>query len=236
MVQMTPVRNKFNPGPTPQWFKSAINSVVNKLLRSGKKPQGIRAPKGKLYKRIMSGKSHLFKQKVVDIITSTTNSGGFSIFSQTFSLAQLPNASEYTSLFDSYRIRKIKVTFQSTQASSKENEVATASDLLFGAVIDVDDDSTSGWVDFTEISQYNDWRPKKITGNIVKKYFTPTVNNQIQADADATAIKTMYSPLLDCADTSVTHLGLKCALLALPSQVYRIYRTTTYYLEFQNKR
>lgn len=233
MVQMTPVRNKFNPGPTPQWFKNFMSSMMG---YKGKPKRNNVQKKGKLYRRIMAGKSHLFKQKVVDIITSTTNAGGFSIFSQSFSLAQLPNASEYTSLFDSYRIRKIKVTFQSTQASSKENEVAVASDLLFGAVIDVDDDSTTGWADFTEISQYNDWNPQKITGRKVKKYFTPTVNNQIQADADPTALKTMYSPLLDCADTSVTHLGLKCALLALPSQEYRLYRTTTYYLEFQNKR
>lgn len=222
------------------------NALVNKALNTigskykGRSLRGTKTPvtKMKLYKKVMDGTVHLFKQKVVTLVSTTLSATGYYIFAKQFQLSDLPNFAEYTALFDSYKIHKIKYQIVSVNNSSKENEVTVATQMFGGIIVDPDDASVAGWVDFTEISQYNDWHPKKVSDNRgLKRYFTPAVNNQIQAVTQPTYISTMYKPLLDMASPTVPHLGIKGAFLGgVPLVPAKFYETVTYYIECRTKR
>lgn len=215
----------------------ALNAISSKYKGKSFRKQNVPVAKMKLYKKIMNGTVHLFKQKVVLVTNVATSATGYNFFARQFALSDLPNSSEYTSLFDSYKFHKIKYQLMSTHQSSNEAGTTNPNDLFGGAVIDPDDVSVVGWVDFSDISQYNDWKPRKVTNSRgIKKYFTPTVNNQIQATVNATYLATQYKPLLDMASPGIPHLGVKVGLLGTASTTYQIYETITYYLECRTKR
>lgn len=236
MVQVTKTYKSHNPGPTPQWFKNAMGWGYNKLL--GYKAPARRRPKAKLYKQIMSGKIHQFKQKVfTNNAFFTTSATGYYAGSQVFTLNDLTNPTEYTSLFDNYRLKKIKWCIMSTQSTADEAGSGFTLTPYLGAVVDPDDNSVTGWTDFTQISQYNDFNPKKLAGMTkVKKYFTPAVNDALDAVNNPTYVKTDYAPLLDMGSPAIPHYGIKFMFKGANSTIYTFYIITTYYFQCSTRR
>lgn len=194
---------------------------------------------------------HYFKRttKISDITASwnvstgtATNIAGTYILS----LDQLPNYTEFTSLYDQYMIKGIKLSFVPSGNSYMTSTVSGISQVVgfsrFNSAIDYDD--TGVPVNENELLQY---QSLKTTPGYRQhsRYFKPKVQFTV-ADNDITATTANAGPRgntwLDCANPSIDHLGLKvwCAApinsgaTASTSITYSVY--ATYYMAFKNVR
>lgn len=174
-------------------------------------------------------------------------------FSYKFSLANIPNLTEFTNLFDEYRISKIKVRFTpySTQVESVTQD-STATQAVGGLspimhyVIDHDDDNTptANEAGIQTLQEYNTYRKVRMIGDNQKDIvlmINPKSPGAVETIAGLTiAGTTRYNAWLDLAQTSIPHYGLKGVFECLSprddqsSFVCRI--ETTYYMEFRGAR
>lgn len=147
-------------------------------------------------------KVHHFRRtfKASNIASTTTGVlGGYS-----FSLDQLPNYTEFTNLFDQYRINKIVVKFIPNHNSS-DVSVGTQVISNFNTVIDPTDATapTSG----AELYEYQNWRlTRGISAHT--RVFTPASLDVVATATTASANPT-WKQWLATSSPDVKHYGLK---------------------------
>lgn len=170
---------------------------------------------------------HYFKRTVYYsglISGSTTGDLAGSIIGQ---LNAVPNFSEFTSLFDMYKINGLKVRF-SPRANSAE--VGTNQGLIkFFSCIDYDDSTA---ITLPEMLQYESIKQTSSNRDHVR-FVKPRVARSVYQSPLVTAYSAGRT-WLDCNNTAVPHYGIKYLIQQLPAgnQSYDV--SVTYYMAFKN--
>lgn len=150
-----------------------------------------------------------------------------------FTLGDLPDVTDFTALYDQYKILGVKVQWLPRGNSS---ELATAGNISrFFSVIDRDDDATPSSID--QLCQYESLKVTNST-SLHKRYFKPSVRREIATGLGTTASEVAMSPWIDVTNTNVKHYGCKIAVQgpnAVGTQIFYD-AMVTMYLAFRNVR
>lgn len=136
-----------------------------------------------------------------NVVPSTTTPVAGSI---RISMDSLPNYTEFTSLFDAYRILQSTVTFFPVVNMNTTASGVTTSSLL--SVIDYDDDTVLGSIN--EALQYPSLMQSAV-GSIVERTFNPCAANAAYGGAFTSYARMPRSTWVDAASTNVRYYGLK---------------------------
>lgn len=154
-----------------------------------------------------------------------------------YALNQLPNYTEFTSLYDEYRIKYIKVEFLPKFDSVVMPDVTGVTNTarmgyLFSAV-DYDDSSSPSSLE--TILQYQTMKRTK-TSDVHSRYWSPCTAKEYYVSGVSSGYGREKAPWLDCESVSVPHYGLKIAgQLPGPGTVYYDAHVT-YHLQFRGVR
>ncbi len=149
-----------------------------------------------------------------------------------YSLSSVPDASDFTALFDQYRISSVRVTFR--PITTFNNFLAGNSALppqLYTA-IDYNDGTL---VSIADLQQYQSCKVTRFDQNQVRT-FSPMI--QLAANASGSAVLSVAdsSRWIDTAQTSVFYYGLKYGISAGDGSQTVLQRwevTVEYFLEFR---
>lgn len=168
----------------------------------------------------------------------TANSTTTDIFVNYFgALSVLPNVSEFTSLYDQYRINGIKVTLI---PRGNQSDIGTASGTVAQSVgvfsvIDYDDINP-----LTSLNQAMQYQNLKMTRShqIHSRYFKPRILNSVLANAGTGAVANAGSTRgwLDVTSDNIPHMGVKFVLQQSPNSVQTFDVKIDYFLAFKNVR
>lgn len=152
--------------------------------------------------------------------------------SYTFKLSNLPNYTEFTNLFDRYRINKVSLTFVPNWDSNDANASAgvLAVNPSIYSMIDYTEDGTP-----LALNEFYENPKCKITrgGKIHKRYFTPAVLGSNFETVTTTAYTPKWKQWLTTDDPATPHYALKVAcdkLNAGTAQNYYVKVFVTYYI------
>lgn len=144
-------------------------------------------------------------QKLIDggVVTSTSVADG--LYADNFSLANLSEASSFTSIYDQYRI--VSVELDLVALTQPAVTAATAVPYSFCAVV-VDLDDASPLASFSLALNYANLALLP-PGRGINKRIKPHVNAETNTSS---AVVNLTSPWLDASDTTVPHFGFKIAV------------------------
>jgi len=164
-----------------------------------------------------------------NLATSTTSTTNLSI---KYQLSQLGTVTDFTNLFDQYRIVKVETTLYPSCTSSE----ATASAVLNGygvKAIDYDDGNSTNFGDLLQFGNATHFRltdPIKTT--IVPRLSMPTYGSSVFSSFSM-APKNQW---VDCASTTAEYYGLKIAWPVVPINTITYSIVTKFFLEFRHAR
>lgn len=149
-----------------------------------------------------------------------------------FQLASLSGYTEFTALFDQYRIVGVEVQLIPNVTGSDANPLSTVVLLPnVHTVIDYDDDSTVGTL--TTLMKYPSYR--RTRGNQVhKRFLRPAAQIEVYKTAGTMGTSAKWGQWLDCGDSTIPLFGMKYYVDATNSATtiaYQVY--FKYYLEFK---
>lgn len=128
----------------------------------------------------------------------------------TFKLTDLPNYTEFTNLFDRYRINAVKLTIVPLVTSNDVNPATTLFTLPnVHTAIDYNDNSNPG--SMNELMQYSNYRCTR-ANKVHSRYFKPSVLQSNYETAVATAYTPAWKRWLTCDDPVTPHYCLKYGL------------------------
>lgn len=158
-------------------------------------------------KRSLTSRVYTFKRIVTQDIYYTTNiSAG--IF--TFTLNSLPNSSEFTGLFDMYRIKKVTITMRSHSQAAETGTSITGTGKQGGTLYyAVDKTDTTLFSTMAEVQQYQNVRSFQI-GNT--KQHSISLFPAYQKELYKTVVTSGYGPgygWVNTADSNLPHYGVK---------------------------
>lgn len=219
--------------------------VTRPKRKSRRTPQRYNMRSIRLLQRYSSGKVYNFKQTVdgvniPNIGTRTITQGsGLQHFGIYFTLADLPQASSFTTLFDQYKINKITIKFiPMTMVNGFErSDVASVTNPgMMGTVIDFDDANT-----LSNINAYEEYQNFRYQSAVSMKTHSRTFRPHIAMAAyqgTFAGFTNVPSKWIDCANATVQHYGVKFYMdvyaSANTAQAYQVF--ATYYLSFKNVR
>lgn len=192
---------------------------------------------------------HDYKRFAADSKFPIMRSNGitFCTYNFEFKLSDVPNYTEFTALYDQYRIRKVVCRFIPKQSSSMlmpydaSGSVGNTIIPRMWAAVDYDDSSALTSID--EIKQYS----KAQAWPFTQKH-SVVISPKVDKAIYNTAISTAYGPAggvwIDCGNPDVPHYGLKligeldAATLPANEDGPHFYQGVEclYYLEFKNVR
>lgn len=151
----------------------------------------------------------------------------------TFNLSAVTNSAEFSSLYDQYQIKGIKI-----ELIPKHTEVIASTTVVQGnvhSVLDYDDSNTPIGLD--TLLQYQNYRSTRMN-RVHKRYLKPKVLHEIYRSAVSTGYAPKSNTWLDVAADSIPHYGVKFWFDGLPVGAATLYYDvkTTYYLAFKNVR
>lgn len=151
-----------------------------------------------------------------------------------FQLSSLPNYTEFTNLFDKYRIKWVKVTFMPKFSEVDMSNFATYKAAPLATVIDLDDSSNpTATTDLMQYDSYkvtrgNEVHVRSFKPRLAQAAYTGTFTGYTQAPADV---------WVDCGSPTVQYYGLKFYLDSTPtagSQQYDVF--VKMWIDFCNTR
>lgn len=203
-----PYARRYRKGPRKGYQKSVRKSNV--------KPKKAT----KMVKRVNLGRDlHYFKRHYNVAHLQIATGYGFS-----FSLNQLPNASEFTALFDQYKIISIKYRFK--LRADPGSGTGTYPTLFYRR--DHDDDNNPVSID--ELEQSNLTRHVVLRPNSwVKIGVKPSILQAGLTQTGTTMVFPKYNTWIDCSYPDVKHYGLKTWIDILPNnQSVDVYADVTF--------
>lgn len=152
----------------------------------------------------------------------------------TFQLSDLPNYTEFTSLFDQYKINAVKLTFIPRYTGSDINPLTTALAVpRVWTVIDYDDTANLG--DQNGAYQYQNCKV-----HMMHKPFSIYLKPRVASAVYSTAVTTGYAPrrmYIDCANNNVPHYGVKLYVEPTPYDgQFTMSVVAKFYLSMKNVR
>lgn len=170
----------------------------------------------------------------ITLVNGTTNTYGV----LNFRLEDIPSYTEFTNLFDCFRIKRIKVMFIPTSnvtlsPDTAANDVFKSTEYanrLF-TVLDFNDSTAPTSID--TLRQYDTCR--MTPNNIIhKRYFKP----KYSAEVNLGSYQSSDHWLETATSADVVHLGIKYGIthqtLTVSNEVYKI--ETVFYMQFKNVR
>lgn len=160
-------------------------------------------------------------KRTYDKTVALSNNLGDQAYGYAFSFSELPNFSEFTSLFDSYRINKVVIRFRPLPvAGFGSTPVAITDNSQAIAYIDYDDNNTAG-LTIASVKQHQNIRfldTVSSNGSIPKKnviVLRPRCLQNVN-DSGGTSYPMAYrngkNPWMDMAYTAVSHFGVKLVI------------------------
>lgn len=200
-----------------------IRVVRRRRLNAVRRP----ARRGIVVKKLVGSNVHSFKRTVFNsgAVSGSTLNDVYGALS--FNLSSVPNYTEFTALFDQYRIDAVKVTFM-PRANSAELGTNQGITKLF-TVVDYDDAATPTAIN--ELMQYENLKTTRSTDDH-NRTLRPMLARAVY-QAGLTAYGTGRG-WVDCANPSVPHYGLRYALQQLPAGNQSYDLKIKYYLSFKN--
>lgn len=196
----------------------AINRIPNKTNNN----QAKRRKQNKI-SRVSPNQVYTFRRNLFyqDVLNSSATVDAF--WSKSFKLSELPNASEFTNLFDQYKITKVEVTFypMTMPVSSGLNNTG-ASILPLGATVPllftvVDYNS----VNTTTLNQMRQYSTLNVTtyGRVHKRTFVPKMSTNVYQGVSGDGYaQPIQAPWVDTASAEVEYYGIKAMLNTCVSQ------------------
>lgn len=190
-----------------------------------------RIAKGRAGKVIQPVHYFTRSQYATNAITVTAGTDYFGASS--FSLINLPDQTDFTSLYDQYKILKVKWTLLPKGNSMDIGNGVTVGQMgrVF-TVLDYDDSSAPS--SFNQMCQYQNMR-KTSTAASHTRTIVPKYLREVSTGLGTTANEPATG-WIDCTNNSVLHRGIKIGIQAPPngSNVYDL--LLTYTLAFKNVR
>jgi len=199
MPQRNKVSKKRNSGRKAQRSSQSSSTVVLKRIEQyektqtkGRLPQTPDIPKMVLREKLFTTQ-RTYSGGTITPSTTIDQTGSIS-----FALNQLSNFSEFTNLFDQYRIVQVTVTFVPT------SQVSTSSPLV--TFIDRDDAST-----LTAVTQCYEFPSCQISesGCLVERTFTPRPATAAYSGVFTSFTSASAKIWIDAASAGVLYYGLK---------------------------
>lgn len=202
-----------------------------------------RMPRNKMYRRRVrrvrrAPQVHTFSctTRLTDITASISNLGVQTNIATAyqFNLNQLPNTSEFTTLFDQYKIKSAKITFVPGGNNALISPLSgVSSSFGFGRFLSaIDYDDATAPSAETDLLQY---QSLKITNPMQThtRTLSPKVLAAIYQSAIATSYESRNAPWIDVGNPAVPHYGLKVWVNAPLSTVaasitYNVYLKLTF--------
>lgn len=157
---------------------------------------------------------------------STLSTNAYGLIGQ---LTQVPGYTDFTALFDQYRIMAMKIRL-SPRANSAE--VGTNQGLIkMWSAVDYDDNTPI--TNISDMLQRPYVKQTKSSQEHVR-YFKPRVNVPTPGIVNVIPGQSSTRQWLDCDNPSIPHYGLKVLVDQLPSGAQSWDVSVTYYLAFKN--
>lgn len=172
---------------------------------------------------------------------STTDPSPAGYFSYYFTLAEIPQVTSFTSLFDAYRINKLVIKFiplvQYTQLGNGAANLAAEPQWL-STVVDYDDSgilTTEG-----ALLEYETFKQSSPNRKHVRTFVPATSQNLYKSSGTTIAYSQKRKPWIDAAYTDVEHYGIKGLINGPATQAnqvqtaFKVYVTA--YISFKQTR
>lgn len=186
-------------------------------------------------RRILRGRpriqTHSFKRTWYNENYFSTGTAGPTLAGLNFRLDSLPNYSEFTALYDQYRINKIvvKIIPKVTEVGMVLGSTGNSAGIQIHSALDFDDSAAP-----TTVSQLCQYSTYKMTRGhqIHTRVFTPKC--ELSANATANVAPKSYQ-WLDCDHADIAHYGMKLIIPTISSStiIYYDYSVTAY-MSFKN--
>lgn len=145
-----------------------------------------------------------------------------------FKLNQIPNHTDFTSLFDQYRITGVKLTFYPVQDSSQVGSVFEGFMPQLIYVVDRDDNTTLAGNGSNTLMEYQSCQIRQLNRPVSVYIRNPSVAAEIYRSTTLTAYS-QQSRWLDCNYSDIPHYGLKFYFYS-GSPVYQVRVYATFYI------
>lgn len=130
--------------------------------------------------------------------------------SLSFNLGQLPNVSDYTALFDQYKISKVKLFFKLNQDPSAQTAASSYYPTMYYSV---DHDDVTAPVSVNDMLQHGRTKQRILMPNrYVVIDVRPSVLFEVLRTAGNTTLAPKWNQWIDMAHTDTIHYGLKIAI------------------------
>lgn len=151
----------------------------------------------------------------------------------TFQLSDVANVSDFSNLFDHYRINKVVVRFWLRSDPGAQAAAGATYPKLY-SVIDYDD---SGLLSQTQMREHPNCRIRAMNPNRpIVIAFTPATLQLTYLSAVASTFTPQFKKFVDMANTGVPHYGLKFNIDDLTNTNYRVDVETCYYISCKGVR
>lgn len=159
-------------------------------------------------------------------------SPGYASAAMVFQLSSVPNYTEFTSLFDQFRIRMVKVQFMFMNQPVSTNNIADQG--LFYTLLDFDDNTPP--TSESEMIQYQNCRVRRPYGTITRLIRPRYLSQTYETTLAAGYTLGKRSAWIDCQDADTYHFGLKWlwSTAFYKDMVCKV--RIKYYLQFKNVR
>ena len=158
-----------------------------------------------MFKRIVNLGTYTASITSGSVPTITPVSKGFS-----FQLSDLPNVSEYTSLFDQYKITGIKLRIVPRTSMTTQGVVTGTTAMVgYGQVVTaLDFDDAANPIAKDTLLEYGSAK-YTASNKIHTRYFKPKVLNAVWVNIASTGYAAVKAPWIDQANNNLPHYGLK---------------------------
>lgn len=167
--------------------------------------------------------THFFKRTAVTRVNVQIAGGFGTLGANQFTLASLPNYTEFTALYDTYKICgiRMKIVF------NKDSSDVMSSNGLPQLITVNDFNDASGLTSEAEALQYASFKQRRMNAPI-SRYFRPT---QLASGTTATDFQFVKSRWNSTINTGVPHLGMKMAITSPSTATLgEVVIYTTYYI------
>lgn len=193
-----------------------------------KRRRTVRRRKFRRFRAPRNNRIHNFTRvkELTEINSSTTADV---LGAMTFKLSDLTNATEFTNLFDKFRICAVKLEIVPKFSGNDMNPGTTFPGApCIHSVLDYNDATNPG--DLNELMQYSNY--KRTRGhNIHKRYFKPCVLAANYEGSVTTAYTSKWKVWLDCTDSGTAHFGLKYMIDRTPNVAFQYRAFVKYYIQ-----
>lgn len=204
--------------------RKSVSSYRRSKARSGFKRKYSRSHPGT---RLNQGDVYHYK-RTLDYGNVVFATGANTYAAYSFKLNDLPDYTEFTQLYDSYKFSGVTMHYYPQQTQDDASSAANTTGLMH-SVIDYDDATAP-----TTINELMEYQNHKITpfNHQLRRFFKPKAASAVYTTSFVGFENA--SGWLDCANPDIAHYGFKTGLNTVSSGASTGYRLfMTYYVKFK---